>query len=443
MAAAEVGEWYAPLLQHNLAPSHWLINLDRMNQSISMEADLLSAQETCHLLGISQATLYAYVSRGLLESRPGADHRSRAYRRQDVEKLLQRKREGRGAARGAAQSLDRGLPVMETRISLIRHDGPYYRGQSAVAAVRAGATLEDTACLLWDCGEQDPFLQPPLPEWPAPADRIASDASLPPLERTLSVIPLLALQVRHSFNSSPAIRREIAASLLRQNAALLIAAAPSDQPVHEILAQHWCPGDAAFAQLVRAALVLCADHELNVSAFAARVVASTGAHLHATVCSGLAALSGPRHGGATARAYALIDDALQATSTSTFIASRWQRGDELPGFGHALYPDGDPRAAELLRMLREKPAHASAMQRIDALLHAAQDASGQHPNVDFALASLCHVYALPASAALVLFAAGRLAGWLAHALEQQALGKLIRPRASYTGIEPDHALAAE
>ena len=156
-----------------------------------------------------------------------------------------------------------------------------------------------------------------------------------------------------------------------------------------------------------------------------------------------AALSGPRHGGATARAYALIDDALQATSTSTFIASRWQRGDELPGFGHALYPDGDPRAAELLRMLREQPAHASAMQRIDALLHAAQDASGQHPNVDFALASLCHVYALPASAALVLFAAGRLAGWLAHALEQQALGKLIRPRASYTGIEPDHALAAE
>lgn len=402
-----------------------------------MEADLLSAQETCQLLGISQATLYAYVSRGLLESRPGVDHRSRAYRRLDVEKLLQRKREGRGAARGAAQSLDRGLPVMETRISLIRSDGPYYRGQSAVAAVRAGATLEDAACLLWECGEQDPFLQPPLPEWPAPADRIASDASLPPLERTLSVIPLLALQVRHSFTSSPAIRREIAATLLRQNAALLIAALPSQQPVHELLAGHWRPGDAAFAELVRAALVLCADHELNVSAFAARVVASTGAHLHATVCSGLAALSGPRHGGATARAYALIEDALQAPSTAAFIASRWQRGDELPGFGHALYPDGDPRAAELLRMLRAQHPHAAVMRRIDELLRAAQDASGQHPNVDFTLATLCHVHALPASPALVLFAAGRLAGWLAHALEQQALGKLIRPRASYTGIEPE------
>ena len=408
-----------------------------------MEPDLLSAQETCQLLGISQATLYAYVSRGLLESRPGIDHRSRAYRRQDVEKLLQRKREGRGAARGAAQSLDRGLPVMETRISLIRNDGPYYRGQSAIAAVRAGATLEDAARLLWECGDQDPVLQPIAAEWPVPADRIASDASLPPLERTLSVIPLLALQVRHSFNSSPAIRREIAATLLRQNAALLIAAPPSHQAVHELLAGHWRPGDVAFAQLVSAALVLCADHELNVSAFAARVVASTGAHLHATACSGLAALSGPRHGGATARAYALIEDALQAPSTSTFIASRWQRGDELPGFGHALYPDGDPRAAELLRMLREQPGLAPMMQRIDELLLAAQDASGQYPNVDFALATLCHAHALPAPHALVLFAAGRRAGWLAHALEQQELGKLIRPRASYTGIQPEQAIGLE
>ena len=401
-----------------------------------MDTDLLSAQETCRLLGISQATLYAYVSRGLLESRPGADHRSRAYRRQDVEKLLQRKREGRGAARGAAQSLDRGLPVMETRISLIRSDGPYYRGQSAVAAVRAGATLEDTARLLWDCGAQDPFLSPPLPAWPAPADVIANDASLPPLERTLSVIPLLALQVRHSFNSSPAIRREIAAILLRQNAALLIGAQPSDRPVHQLLAEHWRPGDPVFAELVRAAVVLCADHELNVSAFAARVVASTGAPLHATVCSGLAALSGPRHGGATARAYALIEDAREAPSVQAFISARWQRGDELPGFGHALYPDGDPRGGELLAMLRRLRADTDAMRHLESVIAAVEETSGQRPNIDFMLAALCHIHDLPAAPALVLFAAGRLAGWLAHALEQQSLGKLIRPRARYTGVAP-------
>lgn len=401
----------------------------------------ISAREACAILGISTATLYAYVSRGLLESRPGPDHRRRVYRRQDVERLVQRKRAGHGAARGAAQSLDRGLPVMETRISLIRPDGPYYRGHSAVAAVRDGATLEDIARLLWDCGDEDPFAQAPATDWPARVQAIASDAGLPPLERAMAAIPLLALDIRHSFSSALPVRREIAATLLRQNAALLVAQPPGASAVHALLARAWRPGDAGFSELVRTALVLCADHELNVSAFAARVVASTGAHLHATVCSGLAALSGPRHGGATARAYALIADAMQADSTRTFIASRWQRGDELPGFGHALYPDGDPRAAELLRMLRAQRADDPTMRRIDELVHGAREASGQHPNVDFTLAAICHAHGLSASPALVLFAAGRLSGWLAHALEQQTLGKLIRPRASYTGIQPEQMSA--
>lgn len=401
--------------------------------------DLIPAAEACALLGISTATLYAYVSRGLLVSRPGADHRSRVYLRREVERLAQRKRVGRGAARGAAQSLDRGLPVMETRISLIRPDSPYYRGQSAVAAVRAGACLEDIARLLWDSEDQDPFLAAVPTPWPARVAPIASDASLPPLERAMACIPLLALDVRHSFNSALPVRREIAAMLLRQNAALLVATQPDTRPVHRLLAETWRPGDADFAELVRAALVLCADHELNVSAFAARVVASTGSHLHATVCAGLAALSGPRHGGATARAYALLCDARDADSTAAFIAERWQRGDDLPGFHHLLYPDGDPRAAQMLCMLRERCGDSAQMQHVERVIKAAEESSGQPPNIDGMLAATCFVHDLPATPALVLFATGRLAGWLAHALEQQALGKLIRPRAHYTGLAPGEA----
>lgn len=401
-----------------------------------MRTDLLSARDTCEILGISQATLYAYVSRGLLESRPGPDHRSRLYSRQDVERLAQRKQAGRGAARGAAQSLDRGLPVLETQISLIRPDGPYYRGKSAIAAVHDGATLEDIARLLWDCGEQDPFAVELDPQWPATVAAIASDARLPPLERAMSAIPLLALEVRHSFNSAPRVRHEIAATLLRHNAALLVAQAPFVGPVHRLLAQCWKPDDETFAELVRAALVVCADHELNVSAFAARVVASTGAHLHGTVCSGLAALSGPRHGGATARTHALIADAREASSIRDFIATRWQRGDDLPGFGHALYPNGDPRATEILARLRASYSGTPAMQSLESIITAAEDISGQRPNIDLMLAAICHANDLPATPALVMFAAGRLAGWLAHALEQQAQGRLIRPRASYTGIAP-------
>lgn len=403
-----------------------------------MDTDLLSAAETCRVLGISQATLYAYVSRGLLESRPGPDHRSRLYPRADVERLAQRKRVGRGAARGAAQSLDRGLPVLETRISLIRPDGPYYRGQSAIAAVRAGATLEDTARLLWDCGDADPFSASMADEWPARVAAIAQDNTLPPLARSMSVLPLLGVDVRPVAASAP-VRHEIAATLLRHNAALLVARRPFDGPVHRLLADAWRAGDAAFAELVRASLVLCAEHELNVSAFAARVVASTGAHLHATACSGLAALSGPRHGGATARAYALIESAHDDESPRDFIAARWQRGDDLPGFGHALYPHGDARAAELLAMLRDTHAGTPAMEHLEALISAADDVTGLRPNVDLMLAAICFVHTLPATPALVIFAAGRLAGWLAHALEQQAQGRLIRPRAAYAGEPPADA----
>ena len=400
-----------------------------------MDSDLIPAAEACAILGISPATLYAYVSRGLLESRPGHDHRSRVYRRQEVERLAQRKRLGRGPARGAAQSLDRGLPVLETRISLIRPDSPYYRGRSAVAAARAGASLEDIARLLWDCGSQDPFADPPG-DWPAPVAPLAGDAALPPLSRAMAAIPLLALHVPHSFQADPPTRRAVAATLLRQNAALLVARHPAG-PVHHLLGQAWRPGDAAFAELIRAALVLCADHELNVSAFAARVVASTGAHLHATVCAGLAALSGPRHGGATARAYALIEDAGNARDIGRFIATRWQRGEDLPGFGHALYPHGDPRAAALLEMLRATPVDAAGMDLLEAVITAAETASGRRPNVDFMLAAICLVHDLPADPALSIFAAGRLAGWLAHALEQQTQDRLIRPRASYTGLQPE------
>ena len=187
---------------------------------------------------------------------------------------------------------------------------------------------------------------------------------------------------------------------------------------HLLLARHWKPRDQRFADLVRAALVLCAEHELNVSAFAARVVASTGAHLHATVCTGLAALSGPRHGGATARAHALVAEALAAPSPADHVAARWQRGDDLPGFGHALYPDGDPRAAALLEMLREARGRSPAMRGLEQVIAAAGEASGQRPNIDLLLAALCHVHGLPAAPA------------------QQASGRLIRPRARYVGAEP-------
>src|SRR5699024_9027827 len=139
-------------------------------------------------------------------------------------------------------------------------------------------------------------------------------------------------------------------------------------------------------------------------------------------------------------AHALIGEALAAPSPGAHVTARWERGDDLPGFGHALYPDGDPRAATLLGMLRDARGRNQAMRGLEQIISAGEEASGQRPNIDLLLAALCHAHGLPAAPALVMFAAGRLAGWLAHALEQQASGRLIRPRARYVGDQP-HAAA--
>lgn len=174
--------------------------------------------------------------------------------------------------------------------------------------------------------------------------------------------------------------------------------------------------------------MLLADHELNPSAFAARVAASTGASLAACALAGLAALSGPRHGGAPAALGRLRDEA-RARGAEAAVADRVAEDRGIPGFGHPLYPDGDPRALALLE--RFTPA-----EDLVRLADQVRSTTGLAPNVDFALVALCDHLGAPGGAALSLFAAARCAGWLAHALEQGQDGALIRPRARYTGPPP-------
>jgi len=401
-----------------------------------MASDYLSASDAAARLGVSVATLYAYVSRGKVDSRPGADGRSREYRTGDIERLIDLRRAGRGAAQAAAHSLTWGLPVLETQISLIRPGGHYYRGESAIELARHGASLEDAARLLWKCGDRDPFAAPPPRAWPAAVQALLRQRGVPPLERTAAALPLLALSAPHAHSTDPLQRREGAAQLLRETAALLCATKPGRLPIHQLLAAGWHNPGTRVASLLRCALVLCADHELNASAFATRVAASTGASLHAAACAGLAALSGPQHGGATARAHAFIRQTLRERDPADRVRERLRHGDGLPGFGHPLYPDGDPRAALLLRLLAESRPRVPGMARVQRLVDAAAASCGRAPSLDFALAAIALLHDQDADAALSLFAAGRMAGWLAHALEQQEAGGLIRPRANYAGAMP-------
>jgi citrate synthase len=193
--------------------------------------------------------------------------------------------------------------------------------------------------------------------------------------------------------------------------------------------------DEARAGILRRCLVLIADHEFNASTFVARCVASTGATPYAVVSAALSALSGRRHGGASARAEALFAEIARGGDPMVVMAGRLARGEELPGFGQFLYPTGDPRAVAILDAIVQ--ALPKARTQIESAAAAGTRLTRLHPNVDFALAAAAAGLGLPHNAALALFVIGRTVGWIAHAIEQYESGTLIRPRARYTGVRPD------
>lgn len=381
-----------------------------------MSSSHLTAQQAARLLGVSVPTLYAYVSRGQIHSEATEGRRQRLYRRDDIEALMRRKQDRIGAEQALAKALSWGEPLCESSLTLIHAGHLYYRGQN-VTTLAKSSSFEDVVALLW--GDYAP--QPVT----LPMDGLEKRPELPPLDRFRHALPRLASQDPRAFDLRPQGIRASGARILSALIGLAGGCGASDC-LSERLAKTWAPGQRP---LLEAALILCADHELNVSTFTARCVASAGATPYEVVSAALAALSGHRHGGHCRKVETLFSEA-QSTSPQEALLRRMQEGIEIPGFAHVLYPEGDPRGSCLLEMLGQLDSVTSGLiQSADELLQI-------RPNIDFALVALCHYLRLPAGSALALFALGRTAGWIAHALEQIATGKLIRPRASYTGILP-------
>ncbi len=377
----------------------------------------LSADEAAAYLGVSRATLYAYVSRGMVASLPGDDPRSRArrYPRSALDRLKAQREQRRDPAAGA---LRWGAPVLESSLTLI-HDGRlWYRGRDACVLSRS-ATLEDVASLLWT-GETGTSFFPPGPSEPEAADGLLGDRLVDRLVAERSSSPL-------SLDRAAPATLQAAGRLVSGLFDAVGAAGPGD--LAERLARGW---ETAAAGDLRAALVLCADHELNASTFTARTVASTDAPVHDVLLAALCALEGRRHGGIARVVEQLLDDASRLGAEEACRRQLAQTG-WLPGFfpgTHPLYPGGDPRAVELLGRLE--------LEDGDPVVEVAEQARalGGTPSIDFALAALGHAARLPRDAPFVLFALGRSVGWVAHALEAVESGMLIRPRARYTGPAP-------
>jgi len=409
----------------------------------------LSAREAAEELGIGLKTLYAYVSRGLICSEAaGGKRRNRRYRAEDVRRLKERKEHRRNPARATESTLDWGGPVMESAITLITGGRMYYRGRDAVA-LSGDHSLEQVAELIWtgNMAGGDHASLPELlrasaevgiPEHPRIEDREAGLHS--PMEAFGMALQGAAAEDPAAYDLRGAAVARTGARILR----LLVAAATGgarggEDTVARTLQRRWVPGEPGAAGLLDRALVLCADHELNVSSFTARCVASAGATPYAVVVAGLAALGGVKHGGNTARVEAFLVEAKAAGDAREVIASRLRRGEVVPGFGHSLYPDGDPRGDALLSAVAEAYPSSEASKLASEVVGAAGDLMGERPNVDFALVVLARALGLPPGAALALFALGRTVGWIGHAIEQYETDRIIRPRARYIGEQPADA----
>ncbi len=402
-----------PILDTGTLTSILILSINMTDDSARLPL-WLPAADALALLKVQPQTLYANVSRGRIRTRADrGDPRRSLYHRDDVQRLATRRQGRRSSAVLAGEAIRWGEPVLASGISTVVDGRLYYRGQDACALAER-ATLEEVAALLWD----------------GPVDGFAATAGavLPAAEPLAAALQALAARAA----TDPPARGRGRAALLGEARSLMgaladtMAGPATGEHLHQRLAAAW--GRPRSADLLRRALVLLADHELNASTFAARVTASTGASLAACLLSGLATLTGPLHGGAAAAVRALVQ--ASAREGADAALREWLALGRTPAaFGHPLYPQGDVRGQALL-------AHFEPPATFVALREAGERLLGEPPNVDFALAALADARRLPPEAPLVLFALGRAVGWIAHALEQQATGTLIRPRARYVGPAP-------
>ncbi|GAA4945071.1 citrate synthase [Actinoplanes utahensis] len=386
---------------------------------------LLTTEEVATLLGVKPATVYAYVSRGLLTSRRNADGKNSLFARADVDTFL--------AGRRRATT-----PGIQTGITLIRDGTLHYRGHDATALAR-DTPFEAVAGLLWT-GALDDVPFPVGAEQQALA-RAVTDP-LPPAARRTDrfrvAIAAMAAADPLRFDTTPAAVVTTGRQLIATMVHALPPLVPRPGPAPRLAALLWPrltaaePTDAAL-RLLNAALVLLADHDIAASTLAARVAASTRAHPYAVVSAGLAAFDGPLHGAASGLAYPLVEEAMNGPGPVATIAERLRSGTPVPGFGHPLYPAGDPRARALFDLLGDGPAKETALRLDDAM----RTRSGTAANVDLALAALALHHRMPADAGEAIFAVARTAGWLAHALEEYADRPLrFRPSGTYAGNPP-------
>lgn len=361
-------------------------------------------------LGVKTQTLYAYVSRGRIAARPDpADPRRSLYAAHDIDRLSGAAIEDASpVSRLAHRAPGRGEAEVRSALTVVADGRLFYRGLDA-AQLAESATLEDVARRLWDARAVNPFadLRP----------RIGTVAGGSMRAR------LFAALARRAEEDADARSRPVEALRLECARVLdeAVDAAVGSGPrlfLHQRLARAWKTPERD-AHLIRRALVLCADHEMDAAVLAARVAAGGGAAPAGAALAGLMTLAGSDLMAGLTRA----SDRLAAARRATGVGG----GAGGDAAGAATRPGGDARATALLAAT-DLPA--------DLARAVAGEAAGRPVDFPLAMAAVARRLELPRDGAPTLLLLGRLTGLLAHALDQSTNGSPIRARLRYVGPEP-------
>lgn len=419
----------------------------------------LSTPEAAARLGVKPETLYAYVSRGLLN--PERTSRGSLFDAHEVAQLARSGRKPPRGARSAGTPADQADadPVFLTGLTLIETGHLYYRGEDAVELSRS-RTFEETAMWLWT-GRWDEDR----------ADWLVPDATVTPLRRALAALPqgaallerfTLAVvtashcdDLRHDLNPAgvPVTGRGLVAVLAaalagglpanRSTASAAPTSAAKGKSPASISRRVWRgltdrPMTGNSLGALEAALVLAADHELAPSTLAARVAASFRADPYAVVLTGLGPASGSWQPGSTGAPTEVESLLVEASSVGPerAIGDRLRRTGQIPhGFGMPLYPEGDPRGRELLGRL-EEVGDPDRWEVVRQVVEVGAERGFPPPNFDLSLGALAFCADMRPGSGQAIFTLGKVVGWLAHAMEEYMSPTRWRSRADYVGVRP-------
>jgi len=398
----------------------------------------LTGAQAAEFLGVKAATLYAYASRGLIESMP-AGGRERIYRLSDLIKMRQSSR-GFKTAKDTDAAVWTG-PVIKSGITEIRETGHYYRGENALELAARRTSFEQTVELLWET-------QSAAPDW-----RAIRPLTLPKQLKGISgsevdFLDLLKLLLVSIEMTDPVCRKltgddvfDTARRLIVTMATVLGSGSERDKYLQDAefaiasTVLYALSGRRSHDQagLINLALVLCADHELNASALAARIAASCDASLYSCLLSALGSFSGTLHGSASRRAEDIVTTSMKFKTATAWLKDYLRQFETIPGFGTELYRKGDPRAKLLIESALEIGSRNPHLRRLVELVTCVREQLGAEPNLDVGLAAVSYALSLPPGAGSTIFAISRTSGWIAHSREQRLYGGQIRPRARYIG----------